>query len=173
VGTNELHGSIYEFLRNSELGREQLFANRAGLKKPFRQRQSFGVAAGGPIIKNKTFIFGDYEGLTGLAGTVRFSSVPQPIWRDGMFATPDLESLHASDTARSSAFRRQPPCNDGAGNCWKIPNNLIDPVGRKVITFSPTPTRLLPDIRQQFRRGSGRPESYHQFDLARRSHRFG
>ena len=51
-GTNELHGSVYEFLRNSELDASNFFANKAGLKKPFRQRNQFGAAAGGPIIKN-------------------------------------------------------------------------------------------------------------------------
>jgi hypothetical protein len=62
-GSNSLHGSVYEFLRNSELDASNFFANKAGLKKPFRQRNQFGAAGGGPIIKNKTFIFGDYEGL--------------------------------------------------------------------------------------------------------------
>src|SRR5947199_823578 len=87
-GTNELHGSVYEFLRNSELDASNFFANRAGLKKPFRQRNQFGIAAGGPIVTNKTFIFGDYEGLRDAAAVVRTTSVPQPIWMRGMFASP-------------------------------------------------------------------------------------
>src|SRR5205807_8149840 len=62
-GTNGLHGTLYEFLRNSDLDASNFFANKASLDKPFRQRNQFGAAVGGPIIKNKTFFFGDYEGL--------------------------------------------------------------------------------------------------------------
>src|SRR5207245_1832116 len=53
-GTNELHGSAYEFLRNSKLDASNFFANKNGLNKPFRQRNQFGAAAGGPIVKNRT-----------------------------------------------------------------------------------------------------------------------
>ena len=67
-GTNSLHGAAYEFLRNSVLDASNFFANRTGLGKPFRQRNQFGGTLGGPIVKNKTFIFGDYEGLRDAAG---------------------------------------------------------------------------------------------------------
>src|SRR6266567_749529 len=111
-GTNEVHGSVYEFLRNSELDASNFFANRAGLKKPFRQRNQFGAAAGGPIIRNKTFIFGDYEGLRDAAGTVRFSSVPQPIWRQGMFAAPIWNPYNSKDTGQDFLIAATPNCND-------------------------------------------------------------
>src|SRR5690349_22759634 len=61
-GTNQVHGTVYDFLRNSTLDASNFFANKNGLKKPFRQRNQFGIAAGGPIVKNRTFVFGDYEG---------------------------------------------------------------------------------------------------------------
>ena len=61
-GTNSFHGSVWEFFRNDKLDAANFFENSGGLKKgKFRQNQ-FGVSAGGPIRKNKTFIFGDYEG---------------------------------------------------------------------------------------------------------------
>src|SRR5882672_1300108 len=138
-GTNELHGSAYEFLRNSELDASNFFANKASLKKPFRQRNQFGAAAGGPIIKNKTFIFADYEGLRDAAGTIRFSSVPQPIWRQGLFATPIWNPYNANDTGQDFRIPATAACNDGSGNCWRVPANLIDPVGQKVINVSPDP----------------------------------
>src|SRR6202166_4055522 len=62
-GTNQFHGSVYEFLRNDALDAANFFENAGGIKKAsFRQNQ-FGVAAGGPIRKDKLFVFGDYEGL--------------------------------------------------------------------------------------------------------------
>ena len=60
-GTNQFHGAIYEFLRNNDLDEHNYFD--AGASAPPFQRNQFGVAAGGPISKNKTFIFGNYEGF--------------------------------------------------------------------------------------------------------------
>jgi len=62
-GTNQFHGGAYEFLRNDKLDAANFFENANGLKKgSFRQNQ-FGVSAGGPIKKDKLFLFGDYEGI--------------------------------------------------------------------------------------------------------------
>jgi Carboxypeptidase regulatory-like domain/TonB-dependent Receptor Plug Domain len=62
-GTNQFHGSAYEFLRNDALDAANFFENAGGLKKgSFRQNQ-FGVSGGAPIRKDKFFIFGDYEGI--------------------------------------------------------------------------------------------------------------
>ncbi len=149
-GGNDVHGTVYEFLRNSQLDASNFFANKAGLKKPFRQRNQYGAAAGGPIIKNKTFIFGDYEGLRDAAGTVRFSSVPQPIWRQGMFATPISNPYNPSDTGTDFMVPATATCNDGKGNCWKIPSSLIDPVGQRVINVSPDPNTASPTFDNNF-----------------------
>src|SRR5207247_4762323 len=61
-GTNEIHGSAWEFLRNNHLDANNFFANQAGLEKGQFQQNQFGAAAGGPLIKNKKFWFVDYEG---------------------------------------------------------------------------------------------------------------
>jgi len=78
-GSNAIHGSAYEFHRNDNLDASNFFSNKSGASKPFRLRNQLGGTLGGPIIKNKTFFFGDYEGLRDRAGVVRISSVPQPI----------------------------------------------------------------------------------------------
>jgi hypothetical protein len=65
-GTNQLHGSVYEFLRNSALDAPGYFDG--GSAPPFRQNQ-FGASAGGPIRKDRTFVFGDYEGVRRSLGT--------------------------------------------------------------------------------------------------------
>src|SRR5882672_7068435 len=69
-GTNEIHGSIFDFLRNDQLDSRQFFdrctslnPNCDGGGKPEFRRNQFGAAIGGPIIRNKTFFFGSYEGL--------------------------------------------------------------------------------------------------------------
>jgi hypothetical protein len=149
-GTNTLHGTFYEFFRNDNLDASNFFANKAGLDKPFRLRNQFGAAVGGPIIKDKTFIFGDYEGLRDRAGTVRFSSVPQPIWRQGMFATPISNPFNASDTGQDFRIPATPACNDGKGNCWRIPGNLIDPVGRNIMNVAPDPNTVSPTVDNNF-----------------------
>src|SRR6266550_4587392 len=70
-GTNAFHGDIYEFLRNQKLDATDYFSNATGQKKASLKRNQFGGAAGGPIRKDRTFIFGDYEGIRqnkGVAG---------------------------------------------------------------------------------------------------------
>ena len=62
-GTNAFHGDVYEFLRNDALDANDFFSNASGLPKPAYRRNQFGAAAGGPIRKDRTFIFGDYEGI--------------------------------------------------------------------------------------------------------------
>ena len=68
-GTNEVHGSAYEFHRNDNLDAANFFSNSSGSEKPFRLRNQFGGTLGGPIVKNKTFLFGDYEGLRDRLGS--------------------------------------------------------------------------------------------------------
>ncbi|MGH9376185.1 MAG: carboxypeptidase regulatory-like domain-containing protein, partial [Terriglobia bacterium] len=62
TGPNQFHGDVYEFLRNTSLDTAQFTDNSSNLTKSPLQRNQFGVAAGGPIKKDKTFIFGNYEG---------------------------------------------------------------------------------------------------------------
>jgi len=85
-GTNQFHGSAYEFLRNDKLDAANFFENANGLKKAsFRQNQ-FGVSAGGPIKKDKVFIFGDYEGIRYSKGIPTTISVPSDNARKGILA---------------------------------------------------------------------------------------
>src|SRR5260221_4430292 len=65
-GTNQFHGSVYEFLRNNALDAPGYF--EGGTTPPFKRNQ-FGASAGGPIRKDRTFVFGDYEGVRQSLGT--------------------------------------------------------------------------------------------------------
>lgn len=75
AGTNSFHGTAYEFLRNSALDARNFFDLA---KIPAFKRNQFGGAAGGPIIKDRTFIFGDYEGLRQSLGFTQVDQVPSP-----------------------------------------------------------------------------------------------
>src|ERR1700722_19491514 len=74
-GTNQFHGTGYEFLRNSWLDSKNYFDDPNSKIPEFRRNQ-FGASAGGPIIKNKTFIFGDYEGLRQGLGLTKITTLP-------------------------------------------------------------------------------------------------
>src|SRR6202049_403409 len=85
TGPNPFHGSAYEFLRNSALDARNYFDPPT--IAPFRRNQ-FGVSAGGPIRKDKTFIFADYEGLRQSLGLSMVDNVPSLTARSGMLCNP-------------------------------------------------------------------------------------
>jgi len=84
AGNNNLHGSLYEFLRNSALDARNFFDGP--VIPPFRRNQ-FGGSAGLPIQKNGTFIFGDYEGLRQSLGLTTVTTVPSMAARSGQLST--------------------------------------------------------------------------------------
>ncbi|HWY53705.1 MAG TPA: TonB-dependent receptor [Terriglobales bacterium] len=86
-GTNHFHGSAYEFLRNSALDARNYFDGPS--IAPFRRNQ-FGISAGGPIRKDKTFIFGDYEGLRQSLGLSMVDQVPSLAARAGQLSTGNV-----------------------------------------------------------------------------------
>src|ERR1700675_1244886 len=91
TGTNGFHGSAYEFLRNSALDARNYFDPPT--IAPFRRNQ-FGVSAGGPIRKDKTFIFADYEGLRQSLGLTTVDNVPSLTARNGMICNaPDCKTF--------------------------------------------------------------------------------
>jgi len=86
-GSNLFHGSVYEFLRNSALDAKNYFD---GPKPPFKRNQ-FGGALGGPIIKNRTFFFVNYEGLRQSLGVTHIDIVPSPAARSGMLSSGQVQ----------------------------------------------------------------------------------
>src|SRR6201988_2395254 len=62
-GTNSLHGSLWEQWQNSDMNATPYFYNAAGIARPFLNRNAFGATIGGPIIKEKLFFFGSYQGV--------------------------------------------------------------------------------------------------------------
>src|SRR5689334_13867938 len=88
-GTNDFHGSAFEFLRNEALNARNLFtpATPANPNKPVFRRNQYGFVFGGPIIKDKTFFFGDYQGTRQQIARVRTSTVPTLAQRGGNFSS--------------------------------------------------------------------------------------
>jgi Carboxypeptidase regulatory-like domain len=134
-GGNEIHGSVYEFLRNDALDANNFFANRAGQKKPPFKQNQFGGSIGGPIIKGKTFYFGDYDGFRQSLGRVFVNTVPTLKMRQGDFSEVPGSIFDPETTVQSgTAFTRQQfPDN-------RIPQNRWDPVTAKLINAYPLPT---------------------------------
>ncbi len=83
-GTNQLHGAVYEFLRNTSLNAVGFQFSPSVFLKPTLQRNQFGTAIGGPFIKNRLFWFADYEGYRQLQRYLNFDSIPTMTDRQGM-----------------------------------------------------------------------------------------
>ncbi|PWU11170.1 MAG: hypothetical protein C5B51_03040 [Terriglobia bacterium] len=85
-GTNNFHGSAFEFLRNNDLDATNFFTNTAKLPKDLLRRNQFGGSLGGPIKKNKAFFFGNYEGTREHRGHTLLGLVPTAAQRAGDFS---------------------------------------------------------------------------------------
>ncbi|WP_255550900.1 TonB-dependent receptor [Granulicella sp. dw_53] len=97
-GTNNLHGSAYEFIRNSALDARNYFdqAQTNGRRLPEFQRNNFGGSLGGPIRSNKLFLFGNYEGYRQNLGLSDVTFVPDAQVRQGFF--PDANGVYKPTT---------------------------------------------------------------------------
>ena len=141
AGTNQLHGTLFEFLRNNVLDANTFFNNTAGQPNPpFRQNQ-FGFTAGGPIVKNRTFFFGDYQGFR-IGDTYNFlSNVPTLQERQGSFTGGPYGTIYDPNTATpngTGGVTLQP----FAGNA--IPSQRLDPVALKILSLYPLPNTGAP-----------------------------
>ena len=123
-GTNQIHGAAYEFLRNDDVDAKNFFASPTAAK-PQYQRNEYGFAAGGPIIKNKTFIFGDWEGTNIRQAQTSLDTIPTVAERLGNFSQ---ETKVLKNPATGAVF---------PGNV--IPPSLIDPLAAKLINLYPAP----------------------------------
>jgi hypothetical protein len=94
-GSNQFHGTVYEFFRNTDLNAigYQFGLRPATFEKPTLHRNQFGTTIGGPIIKNKLFFFGDYEGYRQLQGYLNFYTLPDAAERTGMLPVPVVNPL--------------------------------------------------------------------------------
>jgi len=85
-GSNSFRGSVFEFMRNDRLDANNWFNNRAGREKPDFSQHQFGGTLGGPIIKDKTFFFVDYQGMRIKQAQAFLSTMPSELMRQGNFS---------------------------------------------------------------------------------------
>lgn len=110
-GTNEFHGSLYEFLRNSAFDANEFFNRGAGRPIPAFRMNQFGGALGGPLRRNKTFFFGDYQGTRWRRGDVFRTSLPLEAERAGDFSAtrqPNGQPVLIYDPLTSRADPNRP-----------------------------------------------------------------
>jgi hypothetical protein len=125
-GTNQLHFTLFEFNRNRVAAAKEFFAT--GLPKPPYNRNEFGATAGGPVIKNKTFFFGSYEGLRQRTARTNVLSVGTAAMRAGNFS--------------GLGVIRDPL--DPAGTPFPnniIPTNRLSPQAQTLVGFVPLPNQ--------------------------------
>lgn len=129
-GTNRLHGSAFEFLRNDALDASNFFANRSHLAKPPLRYNQFGGTIGGPIWKNHTFFFFSYQGTRIRRSDTAVVTVPTADQKRGIFG-----SVNIFDPANVVAGVRVQFLNN------TIPENRMDAVGRKIAALYPDPNQ--------------------------------
>jgi hypothetical protein len=148
-GSNNYHGTLFEFFRNTSLDARSYFAQET---EKFNLNQ-FGGSFGGPIKKGKTFFFLDYQGTRRRVGQNFVGQVPTEAMRNGDFSELGVQLFNPYSTNASAPFRDPFQC-DGTGApipanpdgtqaagepCNKIPSNLINPIAQEMINLYPLP----------------------------------
>lgn len=191
-GSSKIHGSGFEFLRNDKLDANNFFNNRNARAKPAFKRNQFGGTFGGPVYipklypqKDKTFVFGSYEGLRQGTPLTLVTTLPAPAFRNGDFSAllgpqigtdalgrPFLRGqIYNPFTTRSVQAGQADPVTGLAvsqggfirdpfpGNI--IPANLINPVAKAAAAFYPQPTS--PDLVNNFASSISAPVSQDKY----------
>jgi hypothetical protein len=123
-GTNDLHGSVYEFIRNNAMDARGPF--NLGALPPLRQNE-YGATLGGPIRRNRTFLFGDWAGFHQRAGNSYVVSVPTANQKNGIFTAAEGAGAIYDPTTHTPY----------PGNT--IPAASISPIGQKIVKLYPDP----------------------------------
>ena len=151
-GGNDVHGSLFEFHRNAALDARNFFAP-AGESKPKYIRNQFGGSIGGPIKRDRTFFFGDYEGTRSREGITRITNVPTLLERQGDFS--QSRDIFGNPVFVSNPFLPRdpvtfqlPPCNaTNQTGCFpgnRVPLAFQHPIGQAVAALYPAPNRNVP-----------------------------
>jgi hypothetical protein len=137
-GTNNLHGSLFEFFRNDAMDAANFFSNATGQPRNPLQYNQFGGSVGGPVRRDKTFFFADYQGTITHSSSPMVTSVPLTAQRTG-----DFSGLLAATGAQvpiydpfAASYTRTPFANN------TIPPSLIDPAAAKITALLPAPNQF-------------------------------
>ena len=167
-GGNAFRGTVFEFARNEALNARNFFASTNPTKPGFRRNQ-FGGVAGGPIRRDRTFFFADYQGQRQTIGRTVISTVPTALQRQGIFVEPIggrvpviYDPLTTMLTTAGALTRAQIPGN-------AIPADRTDPVARALLARYPMPTS--PGTANNYRRTDNESVDQDQVSV-RIDHRF-
>ena len=127
-GTNGIKGTLYDFFRNQSFDSSDFFSIRANAAKPANDQNQYGGNLGGPIVKDKAFFFGDFEGTRITRGVIRSTQVPTANERAGIFTSPIKDPLTGLPFPNNT-----------------IPSRLIDPYAAAIIGLVPLPNQPGPD----------------------------
>jgi len=192
-GTNRVHGGAYEFIRNDVLDARNYFASPPPSPKPGFKRNQFGAFLGGPIKKDKTFIFGDYQGSRVREALSYVSTVPNAAERAGDFSDrltgqffspcpnpgpgesfdigtifdPFSTHSHACSDGSGTVLIRDKTSYNGQDNV--ISPNLLNATGLNIANLYPLPN--LPDLVNNYLSSPNRVNDQDSFDI-RLDHHF-
>src|SRR5262249_18385591 len=132
-GTNAFHGNGFEFFRNQSLNARNFFQSTNPVKPDYRRNQ-FGGTFGGPLVKDQTFFFFDYQGQRQAIGRTVISRVPTEMQRQGICSESSAGRVPVVYDPATGGSTRTP----FLGNT--IPQNRIDPVALSLLQRYPLPT---------------------------------
>ncbi len=149
-GTNNFHGTLWEFVRNDKFDASNFFINRSGAKKPTNRQNQFGGNIGGPIKKDRAFFFFNYEGTRIVRGLTYLTNVPLANERIGDFSPA---AAAANRTTYATIFDNVGDCHtlspgsfnaDGSFVNNQIPAACLDPESQKIISLLPPEPNVIP-----------------------------
>src|SRR3954454_785800 len=123
-GTNAFHGTVYEYFRNDSFDTIDYFSAKANAAKPANDQNQYGGNVGGPIVKDKAFFFGDFEGTRITRGVTRLTRVPTAEERAGTFTAAVRDPLTGLPFANN-----------------QIPQSRIDPYASSIMALVPLPNQ--------------------------------
>ncbi len=132
-GSNAIHGSLFEFLRNEDLNARNYFASPAPARKPEYRRNLYGATLGAPILRDRLFFFGDYQGVKALIGRTVISTIPTLNERAGIFTGVSHIYNPATTTVVGGVNVRQEFAND-------VITTPFDPAATALLARLPQPT---------------------------------
>jgi hypothetical protein len=140
-GTNDFHGSVYEYIRNQVLDANDFFSNMNGIARPPFNQNQFGATLSGPIRKNKLFNFFSWEQFHLRTATTAIYTVPTQAERNGdfsQFGEPIYDPLSTSGSAATGYTRQQfMGCNGNQANV--ICPSRLDPAAVAIVQYFPLP----------------------------------
>ena len=154
-GSNAIHGSLFEFFRNESLNARNYFS-QAPARRPEYRRNLYGATLGAPIIHDRLFFFGDYQGVKQLIGVTRISTIPTLAERQGIFTGVSKIYDPTTTTVVAGKYVRQEFLND-------VINIPLDPAAKALLARFPAPTNSA--AANNYTRTANDADHQNQFDV--------